>query len=261
MNKKLFVVSIVSFAALALLAIVGSGVVFATDNPLHGKIIALDAGHGGTELGAQYPVACADDGDVSDCLIFEKDVNLAVVLALEAKLKTAGALVALTRTDDKTISSRKERVDMAVAKCAALDVTGDGIADNKKCDALVSVHHNGNIDPTYDGTLTIYTQNSDKPLAKALYNSLLPLTNKPEGMLNGGYGMTVYKNLVSAITEAYYITNDCEAELYLYKTTISASCDKAIYPDGDRIDREAQLQIDGLSNYFTSQTGGKGRSK
>lgn len=247
---------IVSFAFLALLAAVCGGIAFADHNPVHGKIIALDAGHGGSEWGAQYP---ADSG--VDAQIFEKNVNLAVVLALEAKLKAAGAFVVLTRTGDETISSRKERVDKAIAKCAELDVTGDGVADNKKCDVLISVHHNGNIDPTYDGTLTIYTQNSDKPLARALRDSLLPLTNKDEGMLNGGYGMTVYKNLVSAITEAYYITNDCEAELYLSKTTITASCDKTIYPDGDRVDREAQLQADGLSNYFISKTGGKGRSK
>lgn len=252
---------IISFAFLALLAAVGGGIAFADHNSLHGKIIALDAGHGGTELGAQYPVGCADDGDDSDCKIFEKDVNLDVVLALKAKLKAAGAFVVLTRIGDETISSRKERVDMAVARCAELDVTGDGVADNKKCDVLVSVHHNGNTDPSYDGTLTIYTQNSDKPLAKALRDSLLPLTNKNEGMLNGGYGMTVYKNLVSAITEAYYITNDCEAELYLYKKTITASCNKTIYPDGDRVNQEAQLQVDGLSKYFTSQTGGKGRPK
>ena len=247
---------IISFAALALLAAVGGGIAFAGHNPVHGKIIALDAGHGGNEWGAQYP---ANSG--VNARIFEKDVNLAVVLAMEAKLKVAGAFVVLTRTGDETISSRKERVDKAVAKCAALDVNGDGAPDNKKCDVLVSVHHNGNIDPTYDGTLTIYTQNSDKPLARSLLTALTPLTGKNEGMLNGGYGMTVYKNLVSAITEAYYITNDCEAELYLYKTTVTASCDKTIYPDGDRVDREAQLQVDGLSNYFISQTGGKGRPK
>lgn len=252
--KKLTFLSV----ALALALATGNLVAVAGDNPLHGKIIALDAGHGGTELGAQYPANCANDGNVSDCKVFEKDVNLAVVYALKGKLELAGAFVVLTRTGDETISSRKERVDIAVAKCAELDVTGDGVPDNKKCDVLVSVHHNGNIDSTHDGTLTIYTQNSDKPLAQSLLTALTPLTGNNEGMLNGGFGMTVYKNLVSAITEAYYITNDCEAELYLYKTTVSPSCDKTIYPDGDRVDQEAQLQAKGLSNYFASQTGGKG---
>lgn len=187
-------------------------------------------------------------------MIYEKDVNLAVVNALESKLTVLGAKVVIA----ERYSTRRDRVNDAVAKCAGVDVAGDGTADNKKCDVLVSVHHNGSTDPTHDGTLTIYTQKSDKPLAQSLLTALTPLTTKSEGMLNGGYGMTVYKNLVSAITEAYYITNDCEAELYLYKTT-SPSCNKTIYRDGDRVDQEAQLQVNGLSNYFASTTGGGGR--
>ena len=67
--------------------------------------------------------------------------------------------------------------------------------------------------------------------------------------------MTVYKNLVSAITEAYYITNDCEAELYLYfkgqLTDISQGCKEGDYSLENRIDREAQLQLKGLLNYFS----------
>jgi len=253
--KKLFLLSILISALFVLQA--------SATTVLLGKIIALDAGHGGEELGAQYPANCANDGDVSDCKIFEKDVNLAVVYALKDKLETAGAFVVLTRIGDETIPSRKERVDTAIAKCAALDLDSVVGADNRKCDVLLSVHHNGSTNPMYDGTLTIYTQKSDKPLAQSLLNALWLLTGNNEGMLNGGYGMTVYKNLVSAITEAYYITNDCEAELYFYKTTITASCDKAIYSDGDRVDREAQLQVDGLSNYFTSKGsgGGKGGGK
>ena len=71
---------IFAFAALALLATISGGVVLA-DHPLHGKIIALDAGHGGTECGAQYP---ANSGCSSQ--ILEKDVNLALVYALKSKL-------------------------------------------------------------------------------------------------------------------------------------------------------------------------------
>ncbi len=250
---------IVLFAAFALIATVGGGMVFATDNPLHGKIIALDAGHGNGETGAVNNRVLKPDGTP----VTEAEVNWDVAQALEIKLKnTYGAYVVVA----ERFSTRRDRVNDAVSKCAAVDVTGDGIADNKKCDVLVSVHHNGSTDPTHDGTLTIYTQNSDKPLAQSLLNSLTPLTGKSEGLLNGGYGMTVYKNLVSAITEAYYITNDCEAELYLYSkgqlADTSQQCKDSGYSLENRIDREAQLQVDGLSNYFASQTGGgKGRNK
>ena len=196
-------------------------------NNITGKLIALDAGHGGIETGAintKYNV-------------LEKDVNLAVVYALKSKLEANGALVVLSREGDETISSRKERVDTAVSKCQALA--------GRKCDILVSVHHNGSSDPSHDGTLVIYTQKSDVPLAKAMHGALVPLTGLDEGYINGGYGMTVYQNLVSTLTEAYYITNNVEAEKYLA---------------GTRVEEEAQAQLDGINNYFGSKTGGrKGR--
>ena len=221
---------------LAVVMTTGNFVAVAETNPLTGKIIALDAGHGNGDKGAFNDRVLKPDGT----MITEAEVNWDVVQALKTKLEASyGAHVVVAERS----STRRDRVNDAVAKCAAVDVTDDGVADNKKCDVLVSVHHNGSTEATHDGTLTIYTQNSDKPLAKALYDSLLPLTEKPEGMINGGYGMTVYKNLVSTITEAYYITNDDEARLWL---------------SGTRTPQEVDAQIAGLSNYFASQTGGKG---
>lgn len=219
----------------------------AVTNPLLGKIISLDAGHGSS---------VSDTGAVNQKYgVAEADVNLLVVNVLKMKLEGQGAYVVIAAR----LASRKDRVNDAIAKCAALDITGDGVADNRKCDVLVSIHHNSLSDPAHDGTLVIYNEKQDISLATALHNSLITgLGLTDEGYLNGGYGVTVYGHLVSALTEAYYITNDCETELYLYKTTISPSCNKTIYPDGDRVDREAQLQVNGLSNYFASQTSGGG---
>ena|SRR3989344_8162187 len=193
--------------------------------PFDGVLIALDAGHGGTEIGAwnaTYQVA-------------EKEVNLAVVLALRSKLKGAGAYVVLTREGDETISSRKDRVQIAMGKCQTLY--------GRKCDILVSIHHNGSTDPNHDGTLVIYNEKQDIPLANALHNALVQLTKQDEGYLNGGYGITVYNHLVSALTEAYYITSDTEAYNYKY---------------GSRVAEEADAQFAGLSYYFTNKSSGKG---
>ena len=229
----------ITFLSVALVLTLATGnlVAVADTNPLTGKIIALDAGHDEVAYGASNVV----DG----VLVTEAEVNWNVVQALKAKLEIPnGAYVVVA----ERLSTRRDRVNDAVAKCAAFDLNNDGVGD--KCDVLVSVHHNGSTDPTHDGTLTIYTQKSDQPLAKALYDSLLKLTNKPEGMLNGGYGMTVYKNLVSAITEAYYITNDEKAARYL----------NDLNADGTRklVIEEVDAQVKGISDYFASQTGGKG---
>jgi N-acetylmuramoyl-L-alanine amidase len=191
-----------------------------------GKLIALDAGHGGTETGAvntAYGVA-------------EKDVNLNVVLALKSRLEADGALVVLTREGDETISSRKERIDIAVSKCQALA--------GRKCDVIVSVHHNGNSDPSHDGTLVIYNEKQDVLLATALHDSLIAGLGLPdEGYLKGGFGVTVYGHLVSALTEAYYITNDQEAQMYLA---------------GTRTPQEVEALYGGLVNYFNvNQTKGR----
>lgn len=214
-----------------------AGVALAGTSSVTGKLIALDAGHGGTELGAQYPAACADDGNTSDCQIFEKDVNLATVLALKTKLETDGALVVLTREGDETMDSRKSRVDLAIEKC--------NTQYGRKCDILVSVHHNGNTDPNHDGTLVIYNEKKDVPLARALHDALIAGLGLPdEGYLRGGYGVTVFGNLVSALTEAYYITSDTEAQLYLA---------------GTRVPQEVDALYNGLVKYFSG--GGKPRGR
>jgi len=247
---------------ITVVSLIVGGMIFA-DNPLTGKLIAVDAGHGGTELGATYPANVGTDGD-----IYEKDVNLAVVYALKTKLEENGATVVLTRKCDETISSRKSRVDMAIEGCKSLY--------GRKCDVLVSVHHNGSTDPSYDGLLVIYNEKQDKPLAIALHDALWDSfstisnpNNNPnyidEGLDNGGYGMTVFGHLVSALTEAYYITNDGEAEQYLGGATttisdydLSSTCNYSV-KIGDRVNQEADALYQGLYNYFSAPPTKPGR--
>ena len=62
---------------------------------LLGKIIFLDAGHGGVDAGSSY----------ND--ILEKDINLQLVRKLEKELISRGAIVYLTRDSDKDLSVTK----------------------------------------------------------------------------------------------------------------------------------------------------------
>lgn len=234
MKKLIF-----SIIAIGVLAVIGS-FVYAEDNPLNGRIIALDAGHGGGETGATNTI----DG----IIVTEADVNLSVVDALKTKLEEQGVYVVTA----ERLSSRKDRVNDVISKCAALDLDSDGTADNKKCGVLVSVHHNGSIDPDHDGTLVIYNEKKDKPLAEKMLAALLPLSGNSEGLEHGGYGMTVYGNLISVITEAYYITNDIKAWRYLYDLNAEGVSNLVL--------EEANAQVKGLTDYFTSKTsGGNGR--
>ena len=60
--------------------------------PLSGKVIVLDAGHGGL-----------DPGTTSNN-IYEKDINLAITKYLEMELSASGASVILTRDGDYDLS-------------------------------------------------------------------------------------------------------------------------------------------------------------
>jgi len=118
---------------------------------------------------------------------------------------------------------------------------------------------NGSTDLNYDGLLVIYNEKQDKPLAIALHDALWDGLTKPpepnvyidEGLDHGGYGMTVYGHLVSALTEAYYITNDWEAEQYLNGTSTRV-CDNKSVLIGNRINQEADALYQGLFNYFSA---------
>lgn len=194
-------------------------------SPYDGKMIALDAGHGGDDWGAYNPTYN----------LAEKDVNKAVVDALKTKLEGAGATVILSREGDETIVSRKDRVDIAKAKCAVYGRT---------CDILISVHHNASSDPNVDGTLTIYNGKLDKPLAYIIQPALVSALGTADlGYEWGGYGMTVRGQLVSVITEAFFVTNNWEADQYLNygrKTT------------------EVDALFNGIGSYFTNKPVKKG---
>lgn len=64
--------------------------------PLTGKIIILDAGHGGYDSGCIYPE--------KDPVYFEKNYNLEIALQTKVVLEDLGAEVYMTRTDDIFVS-------------------------------------------------------------------------------------------------------------------------------------------------------------
>ncbi len=120
-------------------------------------VVTLDAGHGGTEIGASHAYP---DGT----LLAEKELNLRVMLRVRELLQQAGYQVTPTRTRDAQVNVDKK------------DLTGDGrvtlsddlqarvdIANSTGSDIFVSVHFNGISDPNIKGTYTFY--DPDRPFA------------------------------------------------------------------------------------------------
>jgi N-acetylmuramoyl-L-alanine amidase len=111
--------------------------------PLSGKVIALDAGHGG-----------ADGGAVSRDGIIEKDLNLAIVLYLRDYLQQAGALVQLTREGDYDLAS-PETKGYSRRKTEDLLQRAEQVR-KQQANMTISIHMNSIPSPQWSGAQTFY---------------------------------------------------------------------------------------------------------
>ena len=112
---------------------------------LLGKVIYLDAGHGGPDPGTIYKN------------IYEKDINLSIVKKLQTVLEEEGAIVYLTRYGDYDLSknytgSRKKSDLNNRAK----------IINESKADLYISIHLNSIKSSTWSGAQVFYDDVNDK---------------------------------------------------------------------------------------------------
>ncbi len=113
--------------------------------PLSGKIIALDAGHGGPDGGAR-----SKDG------LDEKDVNLAIAKYLRDYLQQAGALVVMTREDDRDLADPSTR-GYSRRKTEDLLKRAEFISQSKT-DLFLSIHLNSIPSAKWSGAQTFFTR-------------------------------------------------------------------------------------------------------
>jgi len=99
------------------------------------RTIAIDAGHGGDEIGAHGPKGAA-----------EKDVTLALARRVKASLEARlGVRVVMTREDDRQLT-----VDERAA-----------VANNNKADLFLSLHANASLRPATSGATIFVAAFSD----------------------------------------------------------------------------------------------------
>lgn len=121
--------------------------------PLSGKVIAVDAGHGGPDGGAS-----SKEG------VTEKDINLAIALHLRDYLQEAGAIVVLTREEDKDLASPDTK---GLSKRKTEDLLQRAkVVNQAQADLVISIHLNSIPSPKWRGAQTFY--NSEKPGANVL---------------------------------------------------------------------------------------------
>lgn len=129
--------------------------------PLSGKIIAIDAGHGGP-----------DGGAVSREGLIEKDINLSVSLYLRDYLQQAGAIVVMTREGDYDLA-KDDTKGYSKRKTEDLKQRVRSI-EEKGVDLFISVHMNSVPSNRWSGAQTFYYPNHEdnKAMAKFVQDEL-----------------------------------------------------------------------------------------
>ena len=123
--------------------------------------VAIDAGHGGEDVGARGTSG-----------VFEKDLNLEIALELGKQLSDAGYVVLYTRTDDRLLYKADEDIK-GLRKISDLK-NRCAIADEHPEALFISVHMNSFGESKYSGTQVYYSENSEdsKTLASDIQSAV-----------------------------------------------------------------------------------------
>ncbi|MBI2809343.1 MAG: N-acetylmuramoyl-L-alanine amidase [Candidatus Melainabacteria bacterium] len=154
--------------------------------PLEGVSLVLDAGHGGSDPGAQRGEAR------------EKEMTLGIINQLKKRLEASGAFITMTRTDD-TFVSLEDRVK---------------ITNLVMPKAFVSVHINA-LESTNDikGVETYFQTEQSRPLAEAIHNSLYTSLGVPNrGIRKARFYVINHTTVPAILAEVGYISNKDERE-------------------------------------------------
>lgn len=159
---------------------------------LTGKVIVIDAGHGGRDTGTRGP------------FVKEKNVNLDVALRMQRLLTSQGVRVILTREDDTLIALRRR----------------PRIAMEANADAFVSLHCNY-APANYRGAEVWHRRDNaeSRRLATCLYRAHLSATGfygrgvKPESHApGGGFAVLKHNTVPCALVEFGFVNNSVEGK-------------------------------------------------
>lgn len=162
---------------------------------LLGKIIVLDAGHGGTDSGTK------------NGKIVEKELNLLLVKKLEKELISRGATVYLTREEDNDLSARtseRKRSDL---------YNRAKYINTIKPNMYISIHLNATTSSSWKGLQVFYNKNNEenKVIAETITNNLKNnINNIREVKEENKYYMYKYIKYPGVLIEAGFISNPDE---------------------------------------------------
>ncbi|MGO4107544.1 N-acetylmuramoyl-L-alanine amidase [Paenibacillus sp. YAF4_2] len=150
--------------------------------------VVIDAGHGGTDPGAQ-----SINGR------WEKEANLSLSLKVKALLdKEKYIKPLLSRPEDKFVTL-EGRVTFA---------------KNNKADLFISLHANSNPTASVTGTETYYTRDSSKVLATVIHKHLVKATGlKDRGVKYGNLHVTRETTMPAILLETGFLSNKGDSDI------------------------------------------------
>ncbi len=169
--------------------------------------LILDAGHGGEDGGA---VSAAGDR--------ESDINLSIVLKLDALMAFLGVDAQTTRDTDISLHSsdcetiREKKVSDLKNRVAMVNDTADAM--------LISVHQNHFTDPRYDGAQVFYNKGDisrqwGELTQETLRQVLDPDNGRKAKGITGGIYLFEHISCPSILVECGFLSNGEEASLLL----------------------------------------------
>jgi len=183
---------------------------------LGGRIITLDAGHGGVDPGAI---------GVNNTL--EKDINLEISKRLQMLFNQAGSRVIMLREDDRDFGTssklfQRKREDLAFRI---------ETAKQSNADVYLSIHANSFQDPRQNGPQVFYHPDSEdgKRLAENLQDSLNKVgTKKREAKANQSYFILKNSDMVAVTIEVGFLSN-AQEEIRLNQAEYQQRLSMAIF--------------------------------
>ncbi|MBQ2963608.1 MAG: N-acetylmuramoyl-L-alanine amidase [Clostridia bacterium] len=192
MRKKLKIILLVFTAALTVFVMWQFGVFSGTDQPK----VCLDAGHGGSDVGAEY------NGR------YEKDDNLKLTLAVGEILKDNGIKVIHTRKDDKFVELEERAA----------------YANKKKATFFVSIHRNSaeaqvsGVEIWIENTAPVYEEKMAKNILGKIdevgYGNSRGVKRGYQGDTSLNYLVNSATDMPSCLVEMGFITTEKDNELF-----------------------------------------------
>lgn len=209
-----------STGAAAQVAVVKGNGKFRTGGGISGKVITLDAGHGGSD-----PGAIGSDGTK------EKDITLPITKMVKELLEAKGAKVYMTRTTDVDVyGPNASDVQELQARV--------NVGEKYNSDVFVSLHINSSVNKSVGGFSSYYYPKTanDLKLAKSIQNQLTANFGVDDlGVRQANFYVIKRISMPATLIEMCFISN--EKELTLMK---GAWFQK----------KAARLIADGIEKYF-----------